>query len=390
MHSSFAQGCDFYEIAMAKTDVFWLADYPDTSIDLWGIASEFKTSCGLKKSLAHIIPKMRSIICSGLSSYRGSRAVLYNRSKQGTQDDPRLTITIIDWLRDQGLLVTAKGLWSQENPDRNRTSCFRGTATLSKLFQGQKTGSRHYEPPEYLLELRDASGHVLKGIRSMSNGKAKAVAAINHLISRARIEVCGQRVTGIQYHRVYNRTWNLGGRFYNPVQTSRKDDRAQITIDGEGTVERDFQALHIALAYAIAGATPPEGDPYKIPGFDRTAVKIASLVTLNGGSIAGVRKKLLDEGMNAWAKRSGELLDAFLQKHDAICDLLGQDHIGLRLQNLDSEIAERVMLEMAARGVVTLGWHDSFLVKKSSDADLIITMQNAYTDITGTPSPLVR
>jgi len=74
--------------------------------------------------------------------------------------------------------------------------------------------------------------------------------------------------------------------------------------------------------------------------------------------VAGIRKKLLDDDMPQWAKRAGELLDAFTLKHEAISDLMGQDNIGLRLQNLDSDIAERVFLEMAAKDVCTLGWHD--------------------------------
>ncbi len=79
----------------------------------------------------------------------------------------------------------------------------------------------------------------------------------------------------------------LGGRFYHQVQTSHKDERALITIDGERTVERDFAALHIALAYALAGLDMPQGDAYTIGDYDRKVMKLVALVSLNGGSLPG-------------------------------------------------------------------------------------------------------
>ena len=134
----------------------------------------------------------------------------------------------------------------------------------------------------------------------------------------------------------------------------------------------------------------PPGDAYTIEGYDRNAIKLTALVTLNGGTVAGIRKKLLDEGMTTWAKRSGELLDAFITKHEAISDLMGEDNIGLRLQNLDSAIAERVLLEMTARDAVALGWHDSFIVRASRSDELVEVMQNAYRDVTGKEPPVIR
>jgi hypothetical protein len=57
---------------------------------------------------------------------------------------------------------------------------------------------------------------------------------------------------------------------------------------------------------------------------------------------------------------------------------------------LDSDIAERVFLEMAAKEVCTLGWHDSFVVQKSRSNDLVEVMQNAYRDIVRSEPPLIR
>ena len=371
-------------------DAFWLADYPDTEIDFLPLTKEYKDSTNSKKALVHLMGIFRAVVCCGLSSYRGGRVVIYNRSKNSGKEDPRPTNSVIDWMAEQGMIKCISGFWSQDNPSLNRTSGYQGTAVLAALFAGAKTGSRNYQPPEYLIELRNAEGKVIKGFKTAINPRAKAVAQVNSFIGKARIEIDGQRVKGINYHRVFNQTWSLGGRFYHPAQTSKKAERAMITIDGELTVERDFAALHIKVAYDLVGAEMPPGDAYTIEGYDRNAIKLTALVTLNGGTVAGIRKKLLDEGMTTWAKRSGELLDAFITKHEAISDLMGEDNIGLRLQNLDSAIAERVLLEMTARDAVALGWHDSFIVRASRSDELVEVMQNAYRDVTGKEPPVIR
>jgi len=373
-----------------KPDAFWLSDYPDSNIDFMPIVKEYKLATGSKKASVHILPVLRSVICCGLSSYRGGRVVLYNRSKQAGRGDPRPVITAVAWMIGKGMAEGVKGFWSQDDPTLNRVSSYRGTSALAAMFKGAKTGARYYEAPEYLTELRNAAGQVIKGFKTALDPRSKSVASINRMMAKSLIEIDGQTVRGVAYHRVFNRDWNLGGRFYNQIQTSKKGERALITINGEPTEEKDFRALHIALAYALVGVDLPDGDPYDLPGFSRTAVKLCALVTLNGGTVAGIRKKLLDDDMPQWAKRAGELLDAFTLKHEAISDLMGQDNIGLRLQNLDSDIAERVFLEMAAKDVCTLGWHDSFVVQKSRASELVNVMENAYRDIVRSEPPLIR
>ena len=373
-----------------QLDAFWLADYPDSPIDFLPIIRDYKLATGSKKATVHLIPTVRSVICCALSAQRAGRTVLYNRSKQAAQGDPRPVIAFVDWLINAGLAEGVTGFWSEDDPTLNRTSSYRGTAALASLYRGQLTGPRSYDPPEYLTVLRDTAGRVIKGFKTALDPKSKAVAVINKMLNSARIEISGQQVRGVRYHRVFNQDWSLGGRFYNQIQTSKRGERASITINGHPTVEKDFQALHIALAYNIVGADRPPGDPYTIEGFSRPAVKICALVSLNGGSVAGIRKKLLSDGLGQWAKRASELLDAFTAKHEAIADLMGQDNVGLRLQNLDSQIAERVFLEMAALNVPTLGWHDSFVVESTHAKLLVNVMESAYRDIMQNESPLVR
>lgn len=373
-----------------ETGSFWLADYPESDIDFEPFARNFRTATKSRKPLVELLPLVRAVVCSGLSAYRSGRVVLYSRTKNARGTDPRPCNAVIDFLIASGLAEGRKGYWNIDDPTLNRTSCYRGSAALVRMFPGARIGHRYYSPPEYLVELRDAHGNVVQGFRTANSARARSVAEVNRALRRANIAINGQQIRGVQYHRVYNRTWDLGGRFYHPVQTSRKEDRAFITIDGEPTVERDYRALHIALAYAKVGLPMPEGDPYTISGMSRDAVKLTSLITLNGGTRRGVRKRLIDDGLLAWAKRADELVEAFLDKHAAISDLLGTEDIGLELQHLDAEIAERVMLEMLAREAVVLGWHDSFVVQKGRADELSAVMRDAYRDIVGFDSPKVR
>jgi hypothetical protein len=61
----------------------------------------------------------------------------------------------------------------------------------------------------------------------------------------------------IELYRVYNGGWNLGGRYYGGWwQSVRSADRKHFVIDGEPTVEEDYEQLHPRLLY-------PRGPPIR-------------------------------------------------------------------------------------------------------------------------------
>ncbi|MCP5405545.1 MAG: hypothetical protein H6922_04930 [Pseudomonadaceae bacterium] len=79
-----------------------------------------------------------------------------------------------------------------------------------------------------------------------------------------------------------------GGRFYRGFWQNMKSgkrgespSRKDILINGEPTVELDFQALHINMLYALAGAEPLQEDPYTgIGDYPREMVKPCSCRSL--------------------------------------------------------------------------------------------------------------
>ena len=77
-----------------------------------------------------------------------------------------------------------------------------------------------------------------------------------------------------------------------------------------------------------------------------------------------------------------ELSAAILERHHLIADKFytGQ---GLRLQKIDSDIAEYVMLHFAKYNMPILPLHDSFLIRSGYDSSLEEIMQKAFHHFVG-------
>ncbi|PAP97799.1 hypothetical protein CIT25_35010 [Mesorhizobium mediterraneum] len=178
-------------------------------------------------------------------------------------------------------------------------------------------------------------------------------------------------------YRVFNDgRFDHGGRFYGGWwQSIRKDYRRFITINGRPTVEVDFSSMQLAMLYAQVGRQL-EGDAYVIDGFGpevRPLVKTTTLKMINApGGIRSPLKSALPEGIS-WKG----LQEAILARHKAIAEFFGSGE-GIRLQRLDSDIAEEVIMTMMDKGIPVLPIHDSFIVAEGHAEELSATMVNAY------------
>jgi hypothetical protein len=179
----------------------------------------------------------------------------------------------------------------------------------------------------------------------------------------------------VQFNRVFNDDWELGGRFYAEHQNIHREERLTLTIDGEPTVELDYGALHPTMLYHLEGIQPI-GKPYLVAGIaqeNRAAAKVALLVVFNSASRKQAAKAIQREFQENSIKLTGltidELLDLLLAGHAAIAKYFFSG-VGLTLQNLDARVAENIMLAFARQDRPCLGVHDSFVVKES-DADML-------------------
>jgi hypothetical protein len=184
-----------------------------------------------------------------------------------------------------------------------------------------------------------------------------------------------------QLYRVYNGAWTLGGRFYGGWwQQVRGRDRRHLHIDGGETVELDYETLHPRLLYAAAGQKL-DGDAYALDGWDRNACKRAFNILLNAGSYREALGAIRPHVGNS-RKAAVSLIAAMKQRHSAVADAF-HSGVGLRLQNLDAEMAKLVMRDLTVRrGITVLPVHDSFIVRNEHQPVLEEAMDRAYDQIT--------
>ena len=164
-------------------------------------------------------------------------------------------------------------------------------------------------------------------------------------------------------------------------------------------VELDYSGLHINMLYAMGKLPMPEGDVYHIDGYSndetfRKFVKRLLQAMINASNRnearAGIqesvhRKKDLQlppEIASTKGKDLYPIMDAFERKHDPIKKYFCSGK-GIDLQYLDSQMAERVLLQFTDWGYAILPMHDSFIIHHGLESDLNEAMEKAFFDMFG-------
>lgn len=184
-------------------------------------------------------------------------------------------------------------------------------------------------------------------------------------------------VTARELRRIFNNSdWQQGGRFYGGWwQTIPREYRIHITINGKHTVEVDYSGMHPALMYAEAQVRL-DGDPYDIglPHIKRGLIKR----TFNALVNADGRIEAKDDFDEVECRLSWtELQERVKSRHKPIAQFLGTGH-GVRLQNTDAKIANRIMLRFLDDGYVCLPVHDSFIVHHALKNELFDIMRDEF------------
>jgi hypothetical protein len=194
----------------------------------------------------------------------------------------------------------------------------------------------------------------------------------------------------IQLVRIFSRgSMGKGGRFYRGWwQNIPSIHRPHIRINGKKTIEVDYSGMHLRMLYALCNIEfPYDKDPYDIGLEDwegkedprRKTIKKAFNAILNDEE--GTRKlKAKEETVLGLSN------DEFNQKlkdtHPKIYQEIQSD-IGLRLQKLDSDIAEDVLLQLTSLSIPCLPVHDSFIVTASNELLLIDLLKNTFRKYLG-------
>lgn len=187
------------------------------------------------------------------------------------------------------------------------------------------------------------------------------------------------------FRRVFTEEDGRGGRLYGRwVQNVPSALRQYLTIDGQPTIELDYQNMQLVLYYAMSGKTVPDGDLYKIEGQDRDWMKQVSTISLGVATrqeaISALRGKQ-DKANLSRPGRAEALYDTFWDRHSRVYPHReGADVLWGRLQYADSQIALRVLRYLLEQNVPAIPIHDSFIVQEQHWEKLHMAMRRAWQD----------
>lgn len=188
--------------------------------------------------------------------------------------------------------------------------------------------------------------------------------------------------------RIFNASsLGKGGRFYSiggNYQVLPKKERSRLLINNDSCVEIDYKGIHLSLLYAQK-KLQLEGDPYNLGDkntLPRSIIKLLVLACLNESSKLSILT-LFHKEHNLSKKLVSDTIKLILAKHSLIEDMFFKKDLSLKLQNKDSEIAERVMLCFIDQTMAPiLPIHDSFIVQRKHQPILEKIMRETYKEMT--------
>jgi hypothetical protein len=311
-----------------------------------------------------------------------------------------LTVPVVDALHRRGFIEHYSGFYNREL-DVGRLSRMRSTDRLIGLIKEE-----HAVPAEAIQHWRDKECIILRNRNKddieykdtvTTRRMRRNLNAYNDLLAQTDISIHNVPAEGIPntsgtrhvrpvptgkfVRRIFNNgSWNEGGRFYGGWwQSIPSNWRVRTSIDGAiGSNEIDYSGHHIVLMYANEGIDywKDDGrDTYLIDDYEqsermRNLLKLVLLTTINAkdkkGAISPIQKEInFDSETYGWIKEEGlslkDLIEAFANRHEPIKHHFFSN-AGLRLQRLDSEIADEVINHFTIANIPILCVHDSFVI----------------------------
>ncbi len=209
--------------------------------------------------------------------------------------------------------------------------------------------------------------------------------AYNQFMAGVTLEYDGAVIPIGPTRRIFNGSWDQGGRFYGGFwQSLSKDKRSTIKLNGEPVIELDYGSLHTHLLYCRTNATP-EGDLYDLPGVSRKVAKRAVLLMIGSRRRSNVIRNLESFIRAEYPKSDLEakaVTTALEDRHKPL-ENLWYNGRGLDLQHQDSLICGRILTTLTAMGIPCLSLYDSFIVPERYEECLRGLMVACFREITG-------
>jgi len=194
-------------------------------------------------------------------------------------------------------------------------------------------------------------------------------------------------------YRVFNDPeLTTGGRFYGGWwQNIPREYRSNLTINGKTTVELDYSNQHPSILYAKEGLMRPAecySNVISREQISNTAKSndLREMVKAAFNAMLNSPKPLKQSPTGIYPKVFGltwmQVSEAILKFHEPIAHYF-YTGIGLKLQKLDSDIAEKVLLHFARNNIAVLPLHDSFIMHHGYESTLKPVMESAFNEIVG-------
>lgn len=423
-------------------DIVWESFPSEVQLELMPTANK-KPKSSAKRQMKVVLldlyvawkldPKLNIAIGMGKDYYKAKSR--YNELHISSK-----TPQIVHTLAASGWLDTAKGFYNRVTPSYSKATRIRASEALQKVFEQAGFGVEDIGSQEEreCIILKQKEGGESKSIEyedtELTIAMRQEVRAYTDMLNRHFIDLRSlttpyievksdknpQRIPVTQgkhfIRRVFLRgdtSFKCGGRYYggfwqNIPESKRKaqakgnskieDYRTDIMIDGEATNELDYSNLHIAILAAEAGVDLGD-DAYgfaeqlhsDIPRDQQRAfVKAVILAAINARDDKAVRGAVGDKRKGSQFEFSvtsamvDAVLTAFRERYPGLSDNLGSD-AGIRLMNIDSNIASLIVKEFVAIDEPILVVHDSFIVRESQREFLREKMAWATEQVVGQP-----
>lgn len=419
----------------ALFDVHRWSDYPEANSAVDALYEELKELPDFKKGNVRLRKKHVKVVILDLYHKWLTDPMMYsayhrNVKRYSDMDErynklhlSKLTIPIVDALVKLGYIENHNGHYGRTGGS-SHIARMKAEDKLVRLIKDD-----HHVTPEMVELARDKECVIL---RTYDEEKGKQVdipyvdtlethqmrkdlQAYNNLLRRNFIDIPHfpkEGVTSrngtrkIKYNhndkfvrRIFNNgTWDDGGRFYGGWwQRLPKNWRKSIQFGSAKVAEADYSGLHIVLLYALSGIDywdTIDRDPYQIDGYERSErmrslLKQVLLTAINAkdhtSAVGSVRWEInKDWEEYGWVRDAGldigDVINRFADQHHPIKSYFFSNY-GVKLQRIDSIMAEHVINTFTNQGVLVLCVHDSFIVSSYHEEELHELMDEALDKI---------
>jgi hypothetical protein len=372
------------------------------------------------------------IMANLIHSFLSHKLLLISRHTETVKDDNpsnidnRLVVRLCDWLASEGYIDSL----IQPRQSRGNTNFAQSVIYPTDDLRRRVLDYRIVQSGSLVIIRNDDKEEIkipiYKAVQIKVKSHTKVLEDYLRFISNVLFTLDNSEISA-HGRRIFNRKIDLGGRFYASYQSISSHDRKRIQINTEKTIELDYKSLHFNILYSMAGVKLVD-DPYIVDGYDRNVIKLISLQLLNTEGKEGLshlgrmitrsgnpkqieafkeyayQRLIYDEGVKKGLRveppyksksieyhidsipentDGNQLINDLLERHKAIRHLIGSKDIGLRLQNIDSNIMKEVMKTATCESIPLLFVHDSCICKYSDRARVKEIMIYTYKSFTG-------